>query len=291
MHQKTIAASHNATLFYSTSSTLGAMSGVSAATKKAEETVKSFLVSQNLPSLREERERLLLELEADSSSSSSSSGSGSSWSQESVARTRRFSDVDTRCAALTEVEDSFNETLDFLVLLRQEGEVKDKEPQVEDKPQQQQQQQQQTQESHFRRELEQQLQALARQVEEMQQERLLGGAMDGMGCYLTVQAGAGGSDAFDWSRMLVEMYVGWARSEGLQVTQIDSAEGPSEAGRYSTPVLFGYLFACHQICTAASRNVSLNCPQNCPQWVSSHSHSTNRVRRGRPLRLRPSQGI
>lgn len=44
-------------------------------------------------------------------------------------------------------------------------------------------------------------------------------------CYLTINSGAGGTEACDWAAMLLRMYTRWAESKGFSVTTVDYAEG------------------------------------------------------------------
>ena len=52
-------------------------------------------------------------------------------------------------------------------------------------------------------------------------ERLLSGPYDKEGVVLSINAGAGGTDAQDWAQMLLRMYTRWAENHGMKVT-IDS---------------------------------------------------------------------
>ncbi len=45
---------------------------------------------------------------------------------------------------------------------------------------------------------------------------MLGGPNDHCNAYVTIHAGAGGTEACDWSEMLLRMYLMWAESQGFQ---------------------------------------------------------------------------
>lgn len=76
--------------------------------------------------------------------------------------------------------------------------------------------------------------------------RLLGGPYDANGAVLTIQAGAGGTDAQDWAMMMERMYLRWAESQGYKCRITDRAEG-EEAGIKSVEIemegryAYGYL--------------------------------------------------
>jgi peptide chain release factor 2 len=54
---------------------------------------------------------------------------------------------------------------------------------------------------------------------------MLGGPNDHCNAYLTVHAGAGGTEACDWAEMLVRMYMMWAEAKRYRVQIIDREEG------------------------------------------------------------------
>jgi len=58
-------------------------------------------------------------------------------------------------------------------------------------------------------------------------ESLLSGEADANDCYLEVNAGAGGTEAQDWTQMLLRMYVRWAERHGYKAEIIE--ESPGEA--------------------------------------------------------------
>jgi len=77
-------------------------------------------------------------------------------------------------------------------------------------------------------------------------ERLLNGPYDEEGAVLTINAGAGGTDAQDWAEMLMRMYSRWAERNGMAITVAELSEG-EEAGIKSTTLeisgryAYGYL--------------------------------------------------
>lgn len=60
--------------------------------------------------------------------------------------------------------------------------------------------------------------------EKLETQALLTEIGDEGNCYLSVQAGTGGTDACDWAEMLFEMYMRWARKQGYDIDIIDFQE-------------------------------------------------------------------
>ena len=79
-------------------------------------------------------------------------------------------------------------------------------------------------------------------------ELLLSGPHDPDPAILAIHAGAGGTDAQDFSQMLMRMYLRWAEKRGYKTEILDSLKG-GEAGFKSVtisvdgPYAFGYLAA------------------------------------------------
>jgi peptide chain release factor 2 len=79
-------------------------------------------------------------------------------------------------------------------------------------------------------------------------EQLLSGTYDQKDAVLTINAGAGGTDAQDWTEMLLRMYTRFCESRGYTVEISDISEG-EEAGIKSVTLLvhgryaYGYLIA------------------------------------------------
>jgi peptide chain release factor 2 len=74
-----------------------------------------------------------------------------------------------------------------------------------------------------------QLRALKDEAARRALESLLSGEADGNDCYLEINAGAGGTEAQDWARMMQRMYVRWAEAQGYAVDYLEESEG-EEAG-------------------------------------------------------------
>ena len=82
---------------------------------------------------------------------------------------------------------------------------------------------------------------------ELQQREWMSGVHDGAACFLTVHAGAGGTEACDWVAMLLRMYSRWAERHqfGVQVIDMMEAEGgvKSVTAEVSGEYAFGFLRA------------------------------------------------
>ncbi len=82
-------------------------------------------------------------------------------------------------------------------------------------------------------------------VEELEVKKMLCSELDNKSCYLTVNAGAGGTEACDWAMMLVRMYQRWAASRGWKVQLIDTVQGDvtgikSATLNFQGPFAYGY---------------------------------------------------
>ena len=78
-------------------------------------------------------------------------------------------------------------------------------------------------------EIEGELESLRKHVDEMHLATLLRGEYDSCDCILSLHAGAGGTEAQDWTQMLYRMYTRYAERHGFTVKELDFLEG-DEAG-------------------------------------------------------------
>ncbi len=90
------------------------------------------------------------------------------------------------------------------------------------------------------------LDELRQELDRWELERLLSGIYDKEGAVLSINAGAGGTDAQDWAQMLLRMYTRWADDHGMNTTVNELSEG-EEAGIKSATIeingkyAYGYL--------------------------------------------------
>jgi peptide chain release factor 2 len=64
-----------------------------------------------------------------------------------------------------------------------------------------------------------------KELAELEVRRMLAGEMDDKNCYLSINAGAGGTEACDWAQMLSRMYQRWGARRKWKVEIVDSVEG------------------------------------------------------------------
>lgn len=92
------------------------------------------------------------------------------------------------------------------------------------------------------------IERLNQELDRWELEQLLSGTYDDKGAVLTINAGAGGTDAQDWAEILLRMYVRWAETRGYKVHELERSEG-DEAGIKSVTLeidgryAYGYLKA------------------------------------------------
>jgi peptide chain release factor 2 len=100
----------------------------------------------------------------------------------------------------------------------------------------------------FRQELENEAVKLEAELDRLQITTLLSGPYDKGNALLSINSGAGGTDAQDWAAMLLRMYLRWAENRGYNSEMIHQTEG-EEAGIKSATILiegpyaYGYLRA------------------------------------------------
>ncbi len=90
--------------------------------------------------------------------------------------------------------------------------------------------------------------ALEKHLEDVEFKSMLSNEGDNLGALVKINSGAGGTEANDWSSMLMRMYSRWGERNGYKVTVTDLLEG-DEAGIKSVTLQFegdyayGYLKA------------------------------------------------
>ena len=78
-------------------------------------------------------------------------------------------------------------------------------------------------------EVEGQLAATEARLAELEEQRLFSGRYDAGDALVTVNAGAGGTDAQDWAEMVLRMLMRWAEARGFSVELLEASPG-EEAG-------------------------------------------------------------
>jgi peptide chain release factor 2 len=91
-------------------------------------------------------------------------------------------------------------------------------------------------------ELSNELQKIDKDLKELEIRRMLSGELDNKNCFLSINAGAGGTEACDWVLMLSRMYQRWAERRGWKIEIIDRVDG-EVAGIKSIVYRFVGLFA------------------------------------------------
>ncbi|MBN9397055.1 MAG: peptide chain release factor 2 [Candidatus Melainabacteria bacterium] len=87
---------------------------------------------------------------------------------------------------------------------------------------------------------------LDRELTKFELTRLFDGEYDDSTAIVTINAGAGGTDAQDWTEMMLRMYSRWCEKRGFKIELLDQSPG-EEAGlksatfRVEGPFAYGYL--------------------------------------------------
>jgi len=85
-------------------------------------------------------------------------------------------------------------------------------------------------------ELEEQVSAVQQRLEALEEQRLFSGRYDAGDAFVTVNSGAGGTDAQDWAEMVLRMEMRWAERRGFAVELLEASAG-EEAGIKSATFL------------------------------------------------------
>ncbi|MDN3699554.1 MULTISPECIES: peptide chain release factor 2 [Vibrio] len=74
-------------------------------------------------------------------------------------------------------------------------------------------------------EIEPELAELEAKLEKLEFRRMFSGDHDASDCYIDLQSGSGGTEAQDWTSILLRMYLRWAESKGFKVEVIEVSDG------------------------------------------------------------------
>lgn len=82
-------------------------------------------------------------------------------------------------------------------------------------------------------------------LKELEIRKMLSGELDNKNAFLSINAGAGGTEACDWVQMLSRMYQRWADKKGWKVELVDTVEGDvagtkSITFKFAGPFAYGY---------------------------------------------------
>lgn len=85
-------------------------------------------------------------------------------------------------------------------------------------------------------------------VHELEIKKMLSGELDANGTYLSINSGAGGTEAQDWADMLFRMYLRYAEHHGFKTEVLEYNEGEGAGIKSATlliqgPYAYGYLKA------------------------------------------------
>jgi peptide chain release factor 2 len=81
-----------------------------------------------------------------------------------------------------------------------------------------------------------QVASVEERLQALEEQRLFSGRYDAGDAFVTVNAGAGGTDAQDWAEMVLRMEMRWAEKRGFQVELLEASPG-EEAGIKSATFL------------------------------------------------------
>ncbi|WP_373818775.1 peptide chain release factor 2 [Glaesserella sp.] len=87
---------------------------------------------------------------------------------------------------------------------------------------------------------------LEEKLAKLEFRRMFSGEHDSADCYVDLQAGSGGTEAQDWTEMLLRMYLRWAESKGFKTELVEVSDGDvaglkSATIRVSGEYAFGWL--------------------------------------------------
>ena len=114
---------------------------------------------------------------------------------------REQSELETLVQRYGELEQKINDALELVNLLKEEKEI------------------------DLCKELTNEVQYSENRIREMEFQWMFSGEMDSRSAYLDIQAGSGGTEAQDWSEMLLRMYLRWGGKHEFIATLIEASPG------------------------------------------------------------------
>ena len=92
------------------------------------------------------------------------------------------------------------------------------------------------------------LESLDKSINDAELRNMLSGKDDNRNCILTINSGAGGTEAQDWAEMLMRMYIRYGEKNKLKVSLVDRLDGDGAGIKSATLELtgeyaYGYLKA------------------------------------------------
>ncbi len=91
----------------------------------------------------------------------------------------------------------------------------------------------------IQQELEQDLSAFFKELEDLELKVFLNGPHDKSNCIMSINAGAGGTEACDWANMMLRMYQRWAEGRGWKIEITDALDGEGAGIKSATMLITG----------------------------------------------------
>src|SRR5438477_5513423 len=91
----------------------------------------------------------------------------------------------------------------------------------------------------IQQELERDISKFFKELDSLELKVFLNGPHDRSNCILSINSGAGGTEACDWANMLLRMYQRWAESRGWEVEVTDALPGEGAGIKSATMVISG----------------------------------------------------
>lgn len=93
--------------------------------------------------------------------------------------------------------------------------------------------------TEFQEEMADEIERIEESLFDLEVRKMLSGELDSKNCYLSINAGAGGTEACDWVQMLARMYQRWAMKRNWKVEIVDTVPGEVAGIKSTTLKLTG----------------------------------------------------